>query len=414
MPRRPRVVVVSTFPVHPRSFGGQLRAFHLYGSLTATCDVTVVSLDAPGGSARTVDIAPGFSEVLVPCSPRQARLEAEATAGAGGFVGDVLAGVLTPLHTPAYLEALRGVAQHAALVVLAQPYMLPSVRTVAPHVPLVYDAYNVEVRLKEALLPRSAQHFLDLTRELEGGAVAAAAQVFACSRDDAAALAAEFGIDPDAVGIVPNGVDVSGLRFCGGEERARRHELWVQSFRRAGGWDGARHMALFLGSDHAPNVEACERLLGLVPQLDGVLLTVAGWVGNPFLAKGPSLAQAVFHGPFTDDAKRVLLGSAAVALNPVLRGSGTNLKTLEYFAAGIPVVATPVGARGLDVRHGEHLRIAAIDDFGEAITAVLDSPAESVEMAVRARRLVEQRYAWPVVARPFLADVASLTLSRRT
>jgi glycosyltransferase involved in cell wall biosynthesis len=139
-----------------------------------------------------------------------------------------------------------------------------------------------------------------------------------------------------------------------------------------------------------------------------VLLAVAGWTALPFLEHGPAYERAAFYGPFTDDAKRTLLGSAAVGLNPVTQGSGTNLKILEYFAAGVPVVSTPVGARGLEVRDGEHLRIAELDGFIDAVAAVLAAPDLSASMAERARELVVHSYAWPVVAAAFVERVAAL------
>ncbi len=48
-------------------------------------------------------------------------------------------------------------------------------------------------------------------------------------------------------------------------------------------------------------------------------------------------------------------GAASVAVNPMVSGSGTNLKIVEYLAAGVPVVSTPFGMRGLDLRPDEHL-----------------------------------------------------------
>ena len=58
--------------------------------------------------------------------------------------------------------------------------------------------------------------------------------------------------------------------------------------------------------------------------------------------------NVVLAGVVTNVAKRTLLQSADLALNPMRTGSGTNLKIVEYFAAGIPVVSTPFGARGLE------------------------------------------------------------------
>lgn len=45
---------------------------------------------------------------------------------------------------------------------------------------------------------------------------------------------------------------------------------------------------------------------------------------------------------------QALLAAADLALAPLLAGSGTPIKLLEALAAGIPAVATPAAAEGLD------------------------------------------------------------------
>src|SRR6202043_2858927 len=46
---------------------------------------------------------------------------------------------------------------------------------------------------------------------------------------------------------------------------------------------------------------------------------------------------------------------AAVAVVPLLAGGGTRLKILEAAACGVPVVATPVGAEGLELEPGREI-----------------------------------------------------------
>jgi glycosyltransferase involved in cell wall biosynthesis len=41
-------------------------------------------------------------------------------------------------------------------------------------------------------------------------------------------------------------------------------------------------------------------------------------------------------------------GPETVGLNPVVQGSGTNLKLLDYLAHGMPVLSTPFGLRGYE------------------------------------------------------------------
>jgi hypothetical protein len=42
--------------------------------------------------------------------------------------------------------------------------------------------------------------------------------------------------------------------------------------------------------------------------------------------------------------------AADAGLNPVVRGSGSNVKVFEYLAARLPVISTPFGMRGTELR----------------------------------------------------------------
>jgi glycosyltransferase involved in cell wall biosynthesis len=84
----------------------------------------------------------------------------------------------------------------------------------------------------------------------------------------------------------------------------------------------------------------------------------------------------------TVDAPAVapLLAAGDVFINPVRKGAGVNIKMIDAMAAGLPVVSTTVGARGMHWRPGEHLVVA--DDPGAFVAAVADLLTNS---AARAR-----------------------------
>lgn len=96
---------------------------------------------------------------------------------------------------------------------------------------------------------------------------------------------------------------------------------------------------------------------------------------------------------------RPYLTEAGVVAVPVLHGSGTRYKILEALALRVPVVSTPLGCEGLDVRDGEHLLIRDIDGFAEAIVQVLTDPALGRRLAANGRALVGERYSWDAVER---------------
>jgi len=110
----------------------------------------------------------------------------------------------------------------------------------------------------------------------------------------------------------------------------------------------------------------------------------------------PNMAMA---GVVTEKEKNLILSTADVALNPMTSGSGTNLKMLEYFAAGIPVISTPFGTRGLACHPGRELYTADISSFPRTITEFFAQPDQAVQQMIdRSRRLTEKFYDWAVIA----------------
>ncbi len=82
-----------------------------------------------------------------------------------------------------------------------------------------------------------------------------------------------------------------------------------------------------------------------------------------------------------------LLAGADIALAPLLAGSGTPIKLLEALAAGIPAVATPAAADGLDPALARCLEIP--EDAAAWVTALSGLVANPV--AARARAAVVAR-----------------------
>lgn len=91
------------------------------------------------------------------------------------------------------------------------------------------------------------------------------------------------------------------------------------------------------------------------------------------------------------------LRQAGVVAVPILHGGGTRYKILEALALALPVVSTPLGAEGLAVQDGEHLRIRDIDQFADAIVSILLNPAMGQELGHKGRRLIETHYSWEAV-----------------
>ena len=98
-------------------------------------------------------------------------------------------------------------------------------------------------------------------------------------------------------------------------------------------------------------------------------------------------------GPVADAVAE--LARARIAVVPILAGSGTRLKILEAWGAGVPVVATPMGAEGLPVDDGRHLLLAEGGEaFAAAVSRLLESPDLCAQLAQAGRELLERRFTW--------------------
>jgi len=388
----PKLVVASTFPAYPRMGGGQLRVFGLYGAMKSF-DIEIVSMERSGCEGRDVVYRRGFVERSIAKSEEQMRFEAAESAAAGVLVSDLVASDAATL-TPQYDEAMVAALRDADAVLLAHPYLHGFVDRLGTSLPLIYDSPDAEFRLKAGVFAGSdkAHALLQRTEEIEGAALRGAALVTVCSRDDADALSSHYHIEAERMLVIPNGVDVARIEFVGGEERASQREKWLRLIR-AGGGRARRDVAIFLASWHPPNVEAAQRIIDFAPRLPDVLFLLVGSHCEAFRRRRVP-ANVRLMGSVPEDAKRTLISMATVGLNPMLTGTGTNLKLVEYFAAGLPVVSTPIGVRGIAAEDFVHLRIQSIDHFVQGIRHVIANPEEAAEQAKAARALVEARYDW--------------------
>jgi glycosyltransferase involved in cell wall biosynthesis len=160
-------------------------------------------------------------------------------------------------------------------------------------------------------------------------------------------------------------------------------------------------VAVFMGSWHGPNLDAVRDIFRFADRAPHVRFLILGSSCHAF-KDAPPAHNIGMLGVVDDDAKDAILGIADIALNPVVSGSGTNLKMLDYFASGLPVISTAHGVRGLRVRDREHVIIAEPGGFPEAIARICREDVEVKKARIEnARRLAEERFAWPVIASKF-------------
>lgn len=384
--RQLRFAVFDMQAIDPPTGGSRQRLLGLFGQLGSTT-AYVGTWDWRGQPERKQMLTATLQEHLVPLTAAHFdAVEREAAQINGGTVIDVTFHRLAAL-SPGYVAAARAAAEVADVVIFSHPWCWPLVAPVMrPDQLLVYDAHNVEGLLRLGLLDDGARGTAlarDVVR-LELELCRAADLILACSAGDVDGFVRLYGIDGAKIRMVPNGAFAAALSPATAKER--------EEVRGRLGLD-ASPLAFFIGSDYGPNGDAARFIADRVaPALPHTRFVIAGGVGKS-LAGRALAANVMVTGAIEEAAKADWLRAADIAVNPMFAGSGTNVKMLDYFAAGLPVVTTPTGARGLAGAAGA-MRIADASSFGEAVRGLVADAPLRLDMAAAARRAVERQFGW--------------------
>lgn len=394
-----KLVVAVTFSIYPPRHGGQNRVYHFYRHLAKVFDIVIITMVGSDIPQTDFEIAPGVREIRIPKSREHAKQEAKLQSAVALPITDIAA-ALFYRHTPAFLEAIKSEAIDATALVACHPYFFPALAEIVDK-PVWYEAQDVEFQLKTNLLPRKGigQELASKVKELEKACCQASQFIFACSQEDAAILSKEFNINPDKIILVPNGTNCGEISYA---SAVNRKKLKLRL-----GCDDQKFV-LFMGSGHQPNIVAFHEILHLANRVPEVTFLIAGSV---CYALDPNVVtdNVWLLGEVTEISRKIVMELADIALNPMLGGSGTNIKMLDYFAAGIPVISTEIGARGLDVKDGEHLLIRPVGEMASAIQQLLTQPELANRLAEVARLHVEQNFDWQQITNNTLTNISQLT-----
>lgn len=194
-------------------------------------------------------------------------------------------------------------------------------------------------------------------------------------RDDVLA-----GVSGPRVEVVPNGVD------------ERLFELDPAP--------GDAREVVFVGNLSVPhNIDAVEFLIrDVMPRLraaepEATLRVVGQGAGDRVRGICDAADWCTLMG-FVPDLRDAYRGAAVFAA-PMRFAAGVQNKMLEAMAAGVPVVTTPTGNRGLEAAPGSEIVVASgATEFARALGDVLGSARRRAALSGAGRQFVSGRFAW--------------------
>jgi glycosyltransferase involved in cell wall biosynthesis len=384
-----KVAVLDMQPIEPATGGGRLRLLGLYHALGPNVrTVYVGTYDWRGPRYRRQMLSSTLEEQLIPLSESHfTEADALSRKAGGRVVIDSSFPALAHL-SPDYVDAARKATVDADVVVFSHPWIYPLVHDLLDRARqlVVYDAHNVEGLLRMELLDDGGtgtgivRSVVRVEREL----CREADLVLACSHEDSTAFNRLYGTPFERMRVFPNGTFTEkGAPATPELKIAARESLKL----------GAAPVAFFIGSNYAPNVEAVRYIAeSLCSALPHMLFVIAGGVCDA--VAGMTLPFNLrIAGSVSDDEKHLWLRATDAAVNPMFGGSGTNIKMLDYMAAGLPIVTTQVGARGL-VTGEQAFIVADPGNFADALDMAMRDNGQRANLSRAARAQARMLFSW--------------------
>lgn len=391
-----RVLAITSELPWPLNTGGHIRSFHLLRAVARRFDLRVIAgVDTADHPGLAVMRQHGITVLPAVTGPRrpveEAARAARATLGGEPYV------MFHRHNRAAMREQIRQALAAAPPDLVYLDHLDPyAFRPLFPAARILVDFHNLYGRLAERVateragvagryLAREAR----LLSRMEARAAKDASAVMSVSAEEAE----EFRrLGAAHVALVPNGVDCAAYAH-----------LPV-------GRTPAPPVLVYIGAlSWVPNAVASDYLARVVlPEVRRVhpeaVLKLVGRDPGPAVTALAALPGVEVHGNVPD--VKVYLAEASLLAVALDSGGGTRLKILEAFAAGLPVVSTPVGCEGIDAVHGEHLWVAGYDTFAAGVNAVLADPAAATARAGEARALALGHYDWSALGEQACAAIA--------
>ncbi|MEW8007367.1 MAG: glycosyltransferase family 4 protein, partial [Candidatus Thiodiazotropha endolucinida] len=101
---------------------------------------------------------------------------------------------------------------------------------------------------------------------------------------------------------------------------------------------------------------------------------------------------------YVDDI-RPFVAKSAIYVVPLRVGGGTRLKVLDALAQGKAIVSTSIGSEGIEVTDRTNIYLEDTSEgFASSIIELINDDEKRKELGCQARKLAEERYAWPSIA----------------
>lgn len=376
-----KLLVINHFPtVYPPISGGTLRYFHLYNELSSYYEITLLSQTFKRRSGL-FHLGHNFREYKIEIDSSYVYKDQITSPNLMEIYEHTLIQNIKSSNFPTvYSKYFNQLYKEHDIIIHESPYLLNYDCYLGHDTkPRIYNSHNFEYELANQMWQnKSARKFLPLVYELEEKLTKHANIIFVTSKAEKNNFISTFNLNPEKIHLAPNGI---------------YQEEWISREKQ----QYLKPTALFIGSDYPPNVEAAKYIVqDLANKCPNVEFIVAGNCCKYFLntkKKNVKLLKQITH-----KQKLKLFATIDIALNPMFTGSGMSLKTLEFLSAGIPLISTNCGVRGLDLINRKHYVHAEKEDFAKKINDLTSNQKFANQISLCGQQYINSHFSWREIA----------------
>lgn len=384
-----KILVLSATP-EPflEDHGGKQRLIRLTTSLSKKHDVTLLSLSWSGDTfQRTVG---NITHISIGVEPEVLRVARGRKTTLRKPNNDTLISYFKK-YFKKYRSKVNELANTHDIIVVDHYATGPMTEGLEnKDIPIFYSSQNCETDLAKQIFPEGSED-IRLINETEKNLIDRSVAVSYCSKDDFDLMKKYFIIDKPTF-YIPNGTAyLPNIKF---------------------GKNVDSKNIVFIGSGHPPNNIAAEYILKvaeLVPEYNFIIAgdCVRGIEGLPSTDNVTKIKE------ISNEEVDQMFDDAFAFINPMQSGSGTHLKMMKALSYGLPIITSPIGARGFSKSEKDACMVVAdkVSDMAKAIKTISNKKTY-MDMSFNSYEL-SQKYDWEKIGNDFTEAVESMIASSK-